>query len=120
MYADAFAAWMNWPVEWAPMIGDWEMVPLQINGQTAGLAALDGTEVHFALDPEWRGRAITRKRAREFIAPLIARRGYLTTRALNPDKKQREFLLRFGFRKTWTDAQTEHFMLTCLPFDKRN
>lgn len=116
----AFVAWMGWPAEWATMIEQWEMVPLEIGGTTAGLAALDGTEIHFALDPEWRGVAITRKRAREFIAPLISKRGYLTTRAQKPDRKQRSFLLRFGFRKTWADADIEHFMLTCLPFDKRN
>lgn len=97
------------------------MVPLEIDGETAGVAAVDGTEIHFALAEDWRGRAITRARTREFLAPLIARRGYLTTRAEMPDAERRSFLERLGFRRTWTqDNGIEHYMLTCLPFDKKD
>jgi len=97
------------------------MVPLEIDGETAGVAALDGTEIHFVLAEGWRGRGITRARTREFLAPLLARRGYLTTRAINPRPQQREFLERLGFRRTWTQQDgTEHYMLTCLPFDKKD
>lgn len=114
----AFAAFSGMP---AAALDDWEMVSLVIDGETAGVAAMDGTEIHFALSPEWRGRAVTRARTREFLAPLIARRGYLTTRAINPKPGQREFLERLGFRNTWTQQDgTEHYMLTVLPFDRRN
>lgn len=119
--AQYFAIFSGWSAELADALDGWEMVPLVIDGETAGIAALDGTEIHFVVSPEWRGRAITRARARDFLTPLIARRGYLTTRALKPTPEQREFLERLGFRNTWTQQDgTEHYMLTVLPFDRRN
>lgn len=118
--AQSFAIFSGWSAELADALQGWEMVPLEIDGETAGIAALDGTEIHFVVSPEWRGRAITRARARAFLAPLIARRGYLTTRAINPKPEQREFLERIGFRNTWTQQDgTEHYMVTCLPFERR-
>lgn len=119
--AERFAVFSGWAAEWAAYLDGWEKVPLEIDGEVVGVAVIDGTEIHFALKPDWRGRAITRARTREFLAPLIARRGYLTTRATKPQPEQREFLRRLGFRNTWTQQDgTEHYMLTCLPFDRRN
>lgn len=119
-FAVEFAEFSGWPAEWAKMIEGWRSVPLVIAGSTAGVALLDGSEIHFVLRSEWRGRAITRARARRFLAPLIARYGYLTTRAISPQPEQRDFLRRMGFRHTWTQPDgTEHYMLTCLPFDRK-
>ena len=117
---ESFSAWLGWPAEWRAELDKWEMVPLEIDGEVAGLAAVDGTEIHFALSPDWRGKAITRARTRDFFTPLMARRGYLTTRTMDARPEQVDFITRLGFRHTWTQDGIGHYMMTCLPFDKRN
>jgi len=117
---DRFKAWVGWPSGAADMLRNWAMHPLVIAGQVAGVAAMSGAEIHFALAPEWRCRAITRRTTRAFLAPLLAIRGYLTTRAFNPSAAQRRFLYRLGFATTWIGGMVEHFMLCKIPFEKRN
>jgi len=115
---DRFSAWIGWPQSAAEMLRGWAMHPLVIAGQVAGVAAMQGTEIHFALAPEWRGRAITRRTTRAFLAPLLAIRGYLTTRAFDPTESQRAFLRRIGFVLTWIDGLIEHFAMWRLPFSR--
>lgn len=117
---DRFKAWVGWPSGAADLLCNWTMHPLVIADQVAGVAAMSGTEIHFALAPEWRCRAITRRTTRAFLAPLLAIRGYLTTRAFDPSDAMRRFLYRLGFITTWVDGMTEHFMAVRLPFEKRN
>lgn len=62
------------------LFAGWEVVYLLEGGQRAGAALLNGTEIHFIVAPEWRRRAIRRDNAKTFLAPLLARHGYLTTR----------------------------------------
>lgn len=85
-------------------------------GEVAATAALRGTEIHFAIAPEWRGRLIQRDRTRAFLAPLLERAGYLTTRS--NDAKHHRFLTGLGFVHTWTENEMRHYMLTELPFGK--
>lgn len=117
---ELFVEWAGLPREAARMLADWEMVPLHRASQLIGLAAVSGTEIHFALEPSSRHRGIQRTRAREFLAPLIARRGYLTTSSMHGDDQSRRFVERMGFRSTWTDNQFDHYMLTALPFGSEN
>lgn len=102
----------------AEQVSDCETVPLKIDGETAGIGVLSGTELHFALAPQWRKRAISRKTTREYFGPLLSRNGYLTTRAVNADQAQLDFIERMGFSFTWNDGQTRHYMLTEMPFGK--
>ena len=115
--AERFVAWSNLPP--TEMAG-WQMVPWEVNGRTIGMAATSGTEIHFAVDPRWRTKAMTRDRVRQFLAPLIERRGYLTTRAINPTQEQRAFLAKIGFDMTHEQDQIEHFMLSALPFSQEH
>jgi hypothetical protein len=80
---------------------------------------MKGTEIHFAAAPEWRGTVFTRRRAREFLRPLIGIYGFLTTRSLAADASTALFLQRIGFVLTWTELGIHHWMLTALPFGKR-
>ena len=115
--AERFTAWSSLPpVEMA----GWQMVPWEVNGRTIGVAATSGTEIHFAVDPQWRTRAMTRERVRQFLAPLIEKRGYLTTRAIDPTQPQRDFLRKLGFDMTHEHDSIEHFMLSGLPFAKEH
>lgn len=114
---EQFAEWSGVPGSAGLLLG-WETACLEIDGETAGVAILSGTEIHFALAPEWRKRAITRRRVRDFLSPLLARRGFLTTRAHNPTDEMRRFLYRMGFVTTWAEPDVEHFMLCAVPYQK--
>lgn len=118
--AEQFARWSGLPASMRVDLRSWEAVPLTIDGETAGVAALDGTEIHFALAPTWRRRAITRFRARKFLAPLMDRIGFLTTRAIDPTPAQSRFLAGLGFERTRVDGEIHHYMLAALPFEREN
>jgi ribosomal protein S18 acetylase RimI-like enzyme len=109
-----FVAWSSLPAD-APL-ADWDFVPYERNGRIDALAATKGTEIHFAVAPEQRGRLIQRARTREFLRPLFERRGYLTTRSLTSDQRSAAFLTRLGFMRTAEIHGVDHWMLTALPF----
>ena len=107
--------------QWAGMpynsLDGWEFHPYQSDSIIKAIAAVQGTEIHFAIAPGWLNRVIRRSNTREFLAPLIDRRGYLTTRAVAGEHG--EFLARLGFVLTRTDGAVDYYMLTDLPFAGR-
>lgn len=113
----AFGQWSGLG-DWVPVDG-WTFVPLVEGGALLLVAAVMGTEIHVAVAPEHRCRVITRRRCREFLGPLMERRGYLTTRAVCGTGKER-FLHRLGFKLTHTTGGIDHYMLTALPFAKEH
>jgi hypothetical protein len=110
-----FARWAELPDGAAGLLREWDLHPLVVGGQERGGAITRGTEIHFAVAPQWRHRAIARQRARDFLAPLIERMGFLTTRATPGDGHHR-FLTRMGFSLTWQEPGADHYMLCSLPF----
>lgn len=104
----------------ANALHDWEAVPGYIDGVQVAAIIKKGTEVHFAISHEHRGKTINRRRAREFLAPLLEEMGYLTTKLLHKYKGQQRFIERIGFKKTWSDDRFNYFMLTELPFERKS
>lgn len=98
---------------------DWEVVPGFIDGEHAATAILKGTEIHFAVVPKFRKAAILRGRAQEFLAPLLARQGFLTTRVHRTHKDKQKFVERMGFKPTWQDEISHYYLLGELPFARR-
>lgn len=99
---------------------DWEGVPIVQAGRLIGMGAVDGTEVHIALAPAECGTGrLTRRLCREWLSRLLERRGFLTTRAYEPSDAQTRFLERIGFERTRVDGSTHHYMLSALPFEKK-
>ena len=107
-----FEQWTEMP---AGSLDGWAMHPYQIDGITRAVAAMEGTEIHFAIDPDWRRRLIRRGNTRDFLAPLLEHRGYLTTRAV-VGGEHHDFLTRLGFKLTRTDGAVDYYMLAGLPF----
>jgi hypothetical protein len=97
----------------------WEAVPVLLEGEHVGSAIVNGTEIHFALVPDWRPGASMRGRIREFLTPLLERRGFLTTRVRHERPAEKQFVQRVGFKSTWKDAQFEYYLLGCLPFERK-
>lgn len=101
------------------LLHECEAVPYYQDGKVVAAAARLGTEIHFAVDAAVRRRLITRKRAREFLQPLLENFGFLTTRLLLDRAGQQKFIERIGFKKTWSDGKYNYFMLTDLPFERK-
>lgn len=114
-----FALWAGLPVGGPTLEArdGWEFHPYMRDGQAQAIAAVHGAEIHFAVSPDWRHKVIARQRTQEFLAPLLGRLGFLTTRAV-PSEKNHHFLSRLGFVKTQHDGRFDHYMLTDLPFSK--
>lgn len=98
---------------------DWEVVPYYDGDQHACTAVVKGSEIHFAVVPEFKRKVIRRKNTRAFLAPLIERQGYLTTRVPHGRLAQKEFVQRIGFKPTWRDSEVEYFLLGSLPFERK-
>lgn len=117
-----FAQWSGLPLSMVGALRSWEAVPvLDDDGRQSGMGAVDGTEVHLALAPQHRGVGhLTRRRCRTWLAPLLERRGFLTTRAHAPTPEREAFLRRLGFERTRVDGEIHHYMLAALPFEREN
>lgn len=97
------------------VLADWDV--LEVEGGAA-TAIVKGTEIHFAIREEHRGRLIRRGNTRRFLAPLLERRGFLTTRLTIEDNERRRFIERIGFKPTWADGRFQYFLLDRLPFER--
>ena len=121
MEAKTFAKWAG--IDAGPEVIEslregWTIYPLKVGGIEVAAACMSGSEIHFAVSPEWRGRVIAKQRMRDFLAPLFDIYGFLTTRSA-PDKVRHRFLERMGFSLTWNDGINDHYFLTELPFGKQ-
>lgn len=110
-----FKAWSGLPADVS--LDACRFIPYEQAGVVRAIAALDGTEIHFAVHPAYRHRVIARHRTRAFLAPLLDELGFLTTRAL---PGHIDFLTRLGFCFTWNDGRFDHFMLSALPWGTEN
>ena len=97
----------------------WEIIPGFINQVHVATAILKGNEIHFGIKHEFRRRLIQRKRTRDFLAPLLERKSFLTTRVIRKDIVKQKFVERIGFKATWNDDLFQYFILTTLPFERK-
>lgn len=100
------------------VLADWEAVPIYFKGQLAGCGLLKGTELHFAAQPGFGAKIFTRRIICDFLRPLLARQGYLTTKMDVAESKNWDFVERLGFKPTWHDGTYRYFMLTQLPYGR--
>lgn len=101
------------------MLHDWDVTPGYVDGQLVAAIIHAGSEVHFAISKAHRGKVVSRRRTRDFLKPLFDEKGFLTTRLLHDRKGQQRFIERIGFKKTWSDEKYNYFMLTELPFERK-
>ena len=98
---------------------DWDVFPFELDGQHVWTVVAKGTEVHFALAPDWRPKASMRGAVRSFLRPVFERHGFLTTRISLGRVAQIEFVKRIGFKPTWKDGDVEYYLLGSLPFERK-
>lgn len=98
---------------------DWEVFPFEFEGRHVWTMVVKGTEVHFALAPDWRPKASMRGAVRAFLKPVFDEYGFLTTRIAHGRLAQKEFVKRIGFTPTWKDGDVEYYLLGSLPFERK-
>lgn len=95
----------------------WDVVPGFVGDAHVCTSLIKGSEIHFYVIPEFRGRlAHLRRRAAEYFGPMLERHGFLTTRVLLERDVERRFVERVGFKPTWSDGQFQYYMLGRQPF----
>jgi len=107
----ALGAW--WPAE---LPEQWEIHAIEEDGELLAAVMRNGTEVHLAVAPQHQRRKFSRRRAQQFVAPLLDEYGFLTTRVLRDRTQEQRFVQRLGFKPTWRDDQFSYYLLGRLPF----
>lgn len=100
-------------------LNGWEFVDYLDGDECVCSGMVKGPEIHITIAPEWRGRALSRRRVRDFLAPLMARHGYLATRIRREGAEAQAFVTRLGFKRTWEDPMFFYYELTQLPFERK-
>lgn len=100
----------------AEILSQWEILPYYQDGELVGAAMVRGSEFHCMTLPTFKLR---RQAMRAFLEPLFNRRGMLTTRVHHNDTANQRFNAAFGFKRTWSDDQFHYYILTELPFGKK-
>jgi hypothetical protein len=95
----------------------WKCTVAQRNGVDVAMVLTRGTEIHLASLTE--RKAISRKNVREFLAPILAEHGVVTTR-VPLDVTDHKLRTALGFTQTWADERYTYWALTELPFNKAN
>lgn len=99
----------------AQTLDGWDVSIAQRNGEDAYMVLIKDCEVHMASMSH--RRAITRKNARELLAPVLEEYGWVTTR-FPLGAIDHKLCDRLGFLHTWDDDRYSYFALTELPFPK--
>ena len=73
---------------------DWEIIPFDFEGRHVCSMVVKGTEVHFALVPDWRPKGSMRGAIRAFLKPVFERHGFLSTRVSHERADQKMFVKR--------------------------
>lgn len=97
------------------LMEQWEVLEFRQDGRVRGVAIIRGTEFHCQT---FEGFRVRRAQLREFLRPLLARHGHLTTRVAHGDLANQRFNRAFGFERTWSDERFHYFIMDKLPFGK--
>lgn len=105
--------------EFKPVAEGWSETFHVKDGEVVARLMHCGCEVHFEIHPEHKHKVIFRDVAREFLRPLFGQFDCLTTKVPLSDEQSRKFVTKFGFQHTWSDKDFDYYMLTALPFGKK-
>jgi hypothetical protein len=93
----------------------WAIKTAQRAGVDVAFVITRGPEIHMLSIAE--RRAMSRRNIAEFVAPLLDRFGYCTTRVPLAETDHR-LRIALGFTHTWSDDHFSYWVLTRLPYQK--
>jgi hypothetical protein len=99
----------------ADSLEGWTVCVAQRAGVDVAFVITRGPEIHMLSIAE--RRAMSRRNIAQFVAPLLDKFGYCTTRVplSETDHRLREAL---GFSRTWSDDHFSYWVLMRLPYQK--
>lgn len=83
--------------EWLEAVKEWEMRPVDVNGELAAVVMVQGNEVHVAANSKFRGKWLSRKVIRDILGNLIADYDQVITSVSYGNELGRKFVERLGF-----------------------
>ena len=83
-------------LEFENHVKDFEVIPVELNGELVGAIMKNGTELHALVLEKARGKWFGKK-ALKVIQDTIKQHGYATTRVKDDHLMGHEFALRLGF-----------------------
>lgn len=87
----------------------WDVQPIELDGETVGIALRKGPEFHFRSLRT--GRHLTRQLLRDLLRPQLEQYGYVTTRTPKDEARQRRFNETVGFKVVGEDKFDIHYKL---------
>ncbi len=87
----------------------WDIEPVEVNGELAFAAFINGPEFHYATFGT--GARITRTMIWSRLNPILDRHGFVTTRTPRGDVRQQRLNRALGFVETGADEFYVHFRL---------
>lgn len=91
----------------------WTIYTATRDGEDVGFVISQGPEIHIL--PMVEKKALSRRNIIEFMMPLLARFGYVTTRVPIAETEHR-LRTALGFERTWDDENFSYWALTRLRF----
>lgn len=87
--------------KFAVRFGEWNLTPILVKCEVAGVLVEKEGEIHMVLEPFYRKRSIYwRKGLKGLIQPLIEKYGYVTTTVLKENEETHAFVQKLGFKST--------------------
>lgn len=102
--AALLAAWESacprWPVsfdEFTTAVREWDVEPVEVDGQLVGAVLMRGPEIHACIRPEGFGRWLSRRVLRSTLARVVAEHGRAETSVATGNEAGEAFVRRLGF-----------------------
>lgn len=79
-------------------LDEWELFPVLICGDLAGIVMISGAEIHVASLQTHRGRFITKGNLKKFLGGILKKHGHVLTSVMRENKEGQIFVKRLGFK----------------------
>ena len=95
----------------ASSFGDWEIVPVAVDGRVTGAVMMKGCEIHVAsaTPAKWISRGLIRRT----LGRILQRHGRCVTYVRDANKRGQRFVERLGFVRTAEGAVHAYEMRAC-------
>ena len=106
--------------KFAVRFGEWNLTPILVKCEVAGVLVEKDGHIHMALEPVYRKRSIYwRKGLETLVQPLIEKYGYVTTVVAKDHMEAHDFVQKLGFKLTDADDQFTNYWMQKIVHRRR-
>lgn len=106
-------------VKFAVRFGEWNLIPILVKCEVAGVLVEKDGSIHMALEPSYRKSIYWRKGLESLIQPLIEKYGYVTTVVAKDHLKAHTFVQKLGFKLTSADGDFTNYWMPKIVHRRR-